>query len=324
MTVPAVSVVVTSYNYGRYVGAALESVRDQTVRDIEVIVLDDGSSDGSLGVIESFLGDPRFRLVRQCHQGQTRTKNHGIELARAPFIAFLDADDLWMPDKLERQLARFGTDAELGVVFTGRRLIGADGKPLPWRDAPPPEGWVVNPMFGQNFVCFSSAMLRAEVPDRVGRFDERIGLAIDYDFWLRAARHYAFGFVDAPLVAYRVGHANLSRRQFDRLHVALLIMRRFERHYDATARLDADVAARAEADTFAHLGVICRGHSRRSALGWAWRALRSDPTSGPAWRGLASACAPNGLRRLVRRLRGASGAWERSCHTPFNRPEAVL
>src|SRR5262245_30453217 len=215
MRTPPVSVVITSYNYGRYVGAALESVREQTVRDIEVIVLDDGSSDDSIDVIERFLGDSRFRLVRQDHRGQSGTKNHGIELARAPFIAFLDADDLWAPDKLERQLARFGSDPELGVVCTGRTLIGPDGSRIPWRDAPRPEGWVVNPMFRQNFVCFSSAMLRAEVPARVGRFDDRIGLAIDYDFWLRASRHYAFGLIDAPLVAYRIGHVNLSRRQLD-------------------------------------------------------------------------------------------------------------
>lgn len=324
MSRPAVSVIVTSYNYGRYVGGALASVRAQTVPDLECIVLDDGSTDDSLAVIEGFLADPRFRLVRQDHCGQPRTKNRGIELARAPYLAFLDADDLWAPDKLERQLARFAARPELGVVFTRRTLIDGEGAPLSCRDRPPPEGRVTNPLFRQNFICFSSAMLRAEVPAHVGRFDERIGLAIDYDFWLRVARHYPFGVVEAPLVAYRVGHVNLSRRQLDRLYVDLLIMRRFERHFDAPAQLDAGTVARAEAETFAHVGVIARGYSRRAALGWFARALRAEPTYRPAWRGLLAAAVPGVARRLARRLRGESGAWERQCHTPFNRPEAIL
>jgi glycosyltransferase involved in cell wall biosynthesis len=245
-------------------------------------------------------------------------------MARAPFIAFLDADDVWMPDKLERQLAAFRAEAELGVVCTRRTLIGAEGQLLPCRDATRPTGRVVNELFRQNFVCFSSAMLRAEVPAHVGMFDERIGLAIDYDFWLRAARHYPFGVVDAPLVAYRVGHVNLSRRQLDRLHVALLIMRRFERHFDRPAQLNRATLARADAETFAHLGVIARGFSRRAALGWLARALWADPTYGPAWRSLIAAAVPNRLRRVARRLHGAAQAWERQCHTPFNRPEAIL
>jgi glycosyltransferase involved in cell wall biosynthesis len=324
MSSPAVSVVVSSYNYGRYVGGALASVRAQTFADFEALVIDDSSSDDSLAAIEPFLADPRFRLVRQRHLGQTRTKNRGLELARAPFIAFLDADDTWAPDKLERQVAKFRAEPGLGVVFTRRTLIDAAGAARPCLAAAPPVGRVVNELFRQNFICFSSALLRAEVAAHVGGFDERLGLAIDYDFWLRAARHYPFGVVDAPLVAYRVGHVNLSRRQFDRLHVALLIMQRFERQYDVPAQLRLAGVSVAEAETFTHLGVISRGYSRHAALGWLLRSLRADPFYGPAWRGLVAATVPDGLRRLVRRVRGSSGAWERLCYSPFNRPESVL
>jgi hypothetical protein len=162
------------------------------------------------------------------------------------------------------------------------------------------------------------------VPAHIGRFDERIGLAIDYDFWLRTARHYRFGVVDEPLVAYRVGHVNLSRRQYDRLHVALLIMRRFERQFDRRTLLSRHTLARSNAETFSHLGVIARGFSRQAALGWLSRALWADPTYGPAWRDLIAAAIPNKVRRCLRRLRGGSRAWERRCHTPFNRPEAIL
>jgi glycosyltransferase involved in cell wall biosynthesis len=323
---PAVTVVVTSFNYGRYVAAALESVRAQTMADFECVIVDDGSIDDSVAVIESFLSDPRFRLVNQQNRGVSHARNVGIGLAGAPFVAFLDADDLWRPEKLQRQLDRFRTEPALGVVYTRRTIIDGASIPKPNTDGVSPQGQIVGPLFQQNFVCFSSAMVRTDAAARVGGFDERLGLAVDYDFWLRVARHYPFGVVDEPLVAYRVGHgANLSRRQRERYHVALYVMRRFEKHFDAMAnRLAPAEVVRAEAETFAHLGILSRGSSRRSELGWLFRALRTEPGYGPAWRALAAALAPAALRRWVRRLRGTSGEWERRCASPFNRPETVL
>src|SRR5205085_8293540 len=107
-------------NYGSFIGAALDSVRAQTVPDFEAIVVDDGSTDDSLAVIGRFLDDDRFRLVRQKHGGPTRAKNRGLELARGDYLALLDADDVWRPDKLERQLALFAADPDLGIVFSRR------------------------------------------------------------------------------------------------------------------------------------------------------------------------------------------------------------
>jgi hypothetical protein len=102
-------------------------------------------------------------------------------------------------------------------------------------------------------------------------------------------------------------------------------MRRFEKQFDApAARLTPTEVARAEAETFAHLGVLSRGSSRRIEAGWLLRALRADPAYRPAWRGLMAAFAPAAVRRLMRRLRGASGDWEAQCASRFNRPEAVL
>lgn len=321
---PTVSVVVSSYNYGRYIGAALNSVRRQTLADFEALVIDDGSTDDSRRVIREFLADPRFRLIKQDHGGQARAKNRGLAEARGPYVAFLDADDLWAKRKLEKQVALMESDPRLGVICTRRKIVDADGKPRPCSDGRPPRGHVVAEMFRQNFVCFSSAMLRAGVADHVGGFDESIPLAIDYDFWLRAARHYRFGVVNEPLVAYRVGHVNLSRRQLDRLHVARLIMERFTNYYDDPNTLSDTARARAEAETYTHFAIFARGYSRRAAFAWLWRALRAAPTHLPAWREIAAAALPDRLRRLLRRARGVSGAWERACHTPFNQPEAVL
>jgi hypothetical protein len=102
-------------------------------------------------------------------------------------------------------------------------------------------------------------------------------------------------------------------------------MRRFERHFDGdSARLTAAEIGLAEAETYAHLGVLSRGSSRRAEVGWLLRALRSKLGYLTAWRGLLAAMTPATIRRLLRRLRGSSGEWERQCLSPSNRPEAVL
>lgn len=324
MTRPAVTVVVTSYNYGQYVAVALESVRAQTMSNFECIVVDDGSTDNSISVIESFLRDPRFRIVRQKNQGVSQARNVALEAACAPFVAFLDADDVWRPEKLERQLARFHTDPALGVVFSRRTIIDAQGNPLPCTDEPAPEGKVVEQLFRQNFVCFSSAMVRTEAALRVGGIDQRLRLAVDYDFWLKIARHYPFGMIDEPLVSYRIGHGNLSRRQRERYYVALYVMNRFEHQIDRAATLSRSAARIAEAETYTNLGTLTRGYSRWSAIHWLVRALRISPTLRSAWRGLAAAILPAFARRLIRALRHKSGDWEKSCYTAHNQPEAVL
>jgi glycosyltransferase involved in cell wall biosynthesis len=321
---PTVSVIVSSYNYGRYVGAALQSVRRQTFTDFEALVIDDGSTDDSRRVIREFLSDRRFRLIKQNHGGQARAKNRGLAEARAPYVAFLDADDLWAKRKLARQVALMERDTSLGVVCTRRKIIDADGRPRPCSDGRLPRGNVVAAMFRQNFVCFSSALMRAGVADYVGGFDESIPLAIDYDFWLRAARHYRFGVVNEPLVAYRVGHVNLSQRKLERLHIARLIMERFANHYDQPNVLSDDARALADAETYVNMAIIARGYSQRAAFAWLRKALYAKPSHFPAWREIAAAILPDRVRRTLRRIRGSSGAWERACHTPFNQPEAVL
>src|SRR5262249_54205625 len=111
---PAVSVVVATYNYGRFLAGALNSALSQTLTNLEIIVVDDGSTDETSEVIRPYLNEPRIKYERTEHVGQPAAKNHGIRLSRAPLVAFLDADDLWLPRKLERQAALFQADPELG------------------------------------------------------------------------------------------------------------------------------------------------------------------------------------------------------------------
>lgn len=226
MPAPVVSVVMAAKNYARFLPMAVGSVERQTFPDWELLIIDDGSSDDTPSAVQPFLDDPRVQYHRSDRLGQPRAKNLGVGLSRGRVITFLDADDVWLPHKLERQLEVLDTDPGLGVCFCRRGLIDEAGERLPVNDPTPPTGRVLDQLFLRNFVCFSSVAVRREVFDHVGGFDPALDLAIDYDLWLRAARHYDFGFVDEELVLYRTGHGNLSKRLADRVATADAIMTR--------------------------------------------------------------------------------------------------
>jgi glycosyltransferase involved in cell wall biosynthesis len=318
-TTPRVSVVMANYNYGGYLAAAIESVLAQTVRDWELIVVDDGSTDDSLAVVEPYTADPRVRVLRVDHLGQPGAKNAGIAAACGDVIAFLDADDLWHPEKLGRQLALLESDADVGVVYSRRTLIDESGRDLPYAQPGLHRGDVLSTMFRNNFVCFSSAVVRRQVFEHVGLFDTNIDLAIDYDLWLRVARHYHFDYVDEPLVKYRVGHGNLSRRVGERLKTALLLMRRFLHGYGGEAHVDPDAVRRSLAETYCNMGFALRPYLSLQSATWFARALAQWPGSRPAWRGLVSCAIPPGLRRALRR----GGNWDAAYCSPENDPRNV-
>lgn len=263
---PTVSVVMAAKNYGRFLAEAVESVLPQTFTDWELLIIDDGSSDDTTRVAARF-ADSRIRYVKSDRLGQSRAKNLGIDLSRGAFIAFLDADDAWLPTKLEKQLNLFSD--EVGVVFSRRSLMDESSRPLPMLpNANFPRGHVLTQMFAQNFVCFSSAMVRREVFSRVGRFDPQWDLAIDYDLWLRVARHYPFEFVDEELVKYRTGHGNLSKKLADRVDGVLSIMHR------NAADIPNDVKAEGWASTYRTIGHVIRKSEPATSLKWYWKALR--------------------------------------------------
>lgn len=302
---PAVSVIVATYNYGCFLAAALDSVRAQTFDDFEAIVIDDGSTDDSAAVVRPYLKDGRFRYQRSEHLGQPRAKNAGIHLARAELVAFLDADDLWLPAKLARQIELFRRDPGLGVAYTRRRLIDADSHELQYEQPVLHRGNVLDAIFRSNFVCFSSVMVRRAVFEQIGLFDETLPLAIDYDLWLRAALLHRFDYVDDPLVKYRVGHANLSRRFAERLEIAKRIMDRFVHEHGGADVLAPATVRAAYAETWYHLAAARLDRSRWLSCRTYFRSLAYAPARGATWRGLVHALLPaalwRGLRRLARR-----------------------
>jgi glycosyltransferase involved in cell wall biosynthesis len=265
---PTVSVIIAARDYGHYLADALHSVQRQTFTEWELVLVDDGSRDHTPQVVRPFLADPRIRYVRSDVLGQTRSKSLAFRLSRAPLIACLDGDDIWLPTKLERQVRLLNAEPNIGVVCTRRFLIDSAGALLRSEHPVFHRGQVFNQVLQDNFVCYSSVMLRREALEHVGVFDNRLELAVDYDLWLRVANHYSFDFIDEPLVKYRTGHANLSRRIVDRITLVLSAMRRCLQRRGKEATTPAVVQREAWGSTCRTMGFVLRKQQPLQAAVW--------------------------------------------------------
>ncbi|AMN47457.1 hypothetical protein ACG33_10156 [Steroidobacter denitrificans] len=295
---PAVSVVVAAYNPGRYVEAAVRSVLEQSMPDLEIIVVDDGSTDNTAAVVESFMHDPRVHLIRQKNAGQPRAKNAGLRAARGRFIAFCDADDLWVKDKLEKQLPAFDSDARIGVVYSQVATIDPEGRRTGEITGNGPSGDVIDKLFVENFVPFGSAIVRKDVLDTLGLFDEDLAMGIDWDLWLRVAVHWRFCFIREPLYLYRVWPGQMSRNWRGRYEHAFRIMKKFINNNPGL--LSKRVIRRAYADSHVEHGICCAilgGLKREAALNYLY-AIRTDPRFFRAWQELAKLALPSRSRSL--------------------------
>jgi glycosyltransferase involved in cell wall biosynthesis len=305
MTPPQVSVVIATYNYGQFVPFAIQSVLAQTFASFELIIVDDGSTDNTQQIMEQYLVDTRVRYCRTENRGQPAAKNLGISLSRGQLIAFLDGDDIWMPNKLTRQIPLFETHPKVGVVFCQRHTIDPAGRTI----ATPPRcayrGDVLAEIFRDNFITFSSSVVRRAVFDEVGQFREDIPLAIDYELWLRVARKYHFDYVDAPLVSYRTGHANLSRSADKRLRIVRRITKDFLKDPDTRTRFTRSFIRKAAAEHWCTVALLHAIECRPlKAVGAFARALTNEPTHWPGWRGISTVLLPSRLRSLLLRLLG--------------------
>jgi glycosyltransferase involved in cell wall biosynthesis len=209
---PLVSVIVTTYNHERYIAAAIQSILDQTFQDYEVIVVEDGSSDSTGD--QAFAFADRIRLVRQKNQGVAGSRNTGIRLASGHFLAFLDGDDLWEPDKLAHQVAaarsrpRSGLVVVDGVQFSDASILHDSLFPpqvttlLRDQESVTIDGY--EPLLHRNLIATTSqALVPRSVLDDVGLGDRRLPIASDWDLYLRIAASYDITFLPKRLVRWR-------------------------------------------------------------------------------------------------------------------------
>ncbi len=209
MTDIKISVVIPTYNRVDFLREAIESVLAQTFKDIELIVVDDGSSDGTQELVASYKG--MIRYIRQQNSGPSAARNNGIKNAIGRYIAFLDSDDIWLPEMLSKQVSMFTENPTAGLVATGYRLINTVhelAEPVIMNKDELADAR--NGNLYMNFFATSSVMVNKVCFDKVGMFNETLNFAEDWDMWIRILQRYSFVYLPEVLMHYRVHAAKIS------------------------------------------------------------------------------------------------------------------
>jgi glycosyltransferase involved in cell wall biosynthesis len=208
---PAVSVIIPTYQRASLVGNAVRSVLSQSYTDREIIVVDDGSTDDTSGVLSLF-GDA-IRVVRQSNQGLSAARNAGIQASVGHYLAFLDDDDEWMPDRLKVQVALLDANDQIGLAFANMDAHDEAGRFLGhWFDYhTPPPLLSVETLFLYNYIPVLTVIVRRSVLDDVGWFDTGLDSCEDYDLWLRVIAGHRVHKCDERLARYRQSATGMSR-----------------------------------------------------------------------------------------------------------------
>jgi glycosyltransferase involved in cell wall biosynthesis len=281
-----VSVIIPSYNMAHFLPQAVQSALAQTYSNVEVQIIDDGSTDNTPEVVRQWEGNARVRVHRQANGGLSHARNQAIALTRGAFVALLDADDIWVPQKLALQMVLFRDRPEVGVVYSGYQRIDGEGQPLPTEPTRMHRGQVSGALLIENFVPASSAVVRRECFERHGGFDVALRTGEDYDMWLRLSAHYEFDFVAERTMRYRIWGGQMSKDYKARYETGIRTMQRFlDKNPDT---VDRAVVRSAWAHTYTGRGdvTLWRAHDRLSALRDYLLALSFRPGYWPAWRAI--------------------------------------
>ncbi|GGZ99774.1 glycosyl transferase [Arenicella chitinivorans] len=327
---PVVTVVMPVYNVRDYIRTAVESVLAQTYDDLELIVVDDESPDDSIACIQNLIdADPRIQLVHQENRGLAGARNTGIRQARGEFIAFLDSDDYWHPDKLRHHVTFMQAHPEVGVSFSASMFVNEQGQSLEKMQTPAiKSGYTPRDVFCRNPIGNGSApvirngvlqQLAFRGKDKHGRqteywqyFNESLKQSEDIDCWTRLALLTAteFSLIDKPLTYYRLNNAGLSADVASQYQTWLKFI-------DGLAELAPEFVKRhtpaAKAFQCRYIARRCISQAQgRQALSWFVKALRYSPgalmteskrTLVTAAASLVMACLPEaGQRKLVARF----------------------
>lgn len=250
---PQVSVVIATYNMGQYLPDAVSSVLAQNWANLEVIVVDDGSTDDTSERMQVFEDESRVRYIPTENRGQPKAKNRGLTEANGDFIAFCDADDLWDPDKLKVQMPHF-EDPKVGVVYSEVSYIDQDGnriaKPQPYDRH---SGSVTNHLVIKNFVPFGTAVIRRKCLEQNGGFDEQLPMGIDWDLWLRYSVDWHFTYAPDITYIYRIWPGQMSKNYRGRYDNAFRILNKFINQHPGV--ISEKLKSRAWADMYVSRGM---------------------------------------------------------------------
>lgn len=283
MNKPGVSVIIPTYNRAMFIGGAVESVLAQTEHSFEALIVDDGSTDNTREILGPYLSDPKITYQFQQNQGQSVARNKALAQAKGEFICFLDSDDTWFPHKLEAQLEVMAAHPDVDIVHGDEIFIDENGGELSRDNMPRYSGNIAAQMLKDNCVSIITTMTRRHCFDEMGGMSCEIGVADDYDLWLRFSAKYRFLYVPEFFACYRVMTDQISSDKKRRFDANELIIRSFLQNYPSVLSTSQ---AKAGLSTF-----YCRkaryfagNQQRATALGALLRATTLTPFRKTVWR----------------------------------------
>lgn len=213
-SLPLVSVVIPTFNRANIVTNAIESVLNQTYKNTEIIIVDDGSTDNTRELLLTY--KDKIRYVNKTNGGASSARNLGIKQARGEYIAFLDSDDIWLPTKIEKQINVIKENNDMGIVITEIEFIGEAGRRnySRFRRILPYDGFMFEHFLKNPQITCSCILIRKNILDKVGVFDESLNTGEDIDLMLRILSIFKIAVIEEPLVFYLKKSDSLSRRLF--------------------------------------------------------------------------------------------------------------
>lgn len=282
---PLISIITPTFNRERTITLAVESVLAQSYQHWELLIIDDGSRDGTRERLSSYLDDDRIQYHFQENQGQSVARNLGLQYARGALVCFLDSDDLWVPGKLERQVMLMNTHPDVDILHSDEIMIDEVGRELSRKNMRRYSGRIARQMLVDNSVSINTVMARRECFDAMGGFSGRYGVADDYDIWLRFSARFRFHYVPEYWGYYRVMPDQISSNKDRRFAANESIVRDFIKEYGSTLK-PWEIRwglARFYCRKARYFAVTGRSATAWGAIG---RALRFAPLDSVVWRGL--------------------------------------
>jgi len=216
---PEVSVIIPVYNQAKFIDKAIESVLKQSYQDFEIVVVNDGSTDNSESTVKGFID---FRIRYICHsdnRGISAARNTGIRASRGKYITLLDADDEFLPEKLDMQVELLRSEpSDVGVVCAWSFNIDKNGDYISKRYLPRKGGYIFEDLLSANYMSVPALLIRRECFEKVGLFDNLLNGQEDWDMWIRIAKYYKFALIKIPLAKRRI-HPNRISYDLERKNV---------------------------------------------------------------------------------------------------------
>lgn len=230
---PTVSVIIPTYNRAHLIGRAIQSVLNQTYKDFEVIIVDDGSTDNTEDIIKEFQKkDKRIKYIRHDkNKGGSAARNTGIKVARGEYIAFQDSDDEWLAEKLDKQMEVFkSVSAEVGIVYSDMWRITGNKKRYFYSPKIMPKDKIIHEQaldYGVSNIGIQTSLIKKEVFEKAGMFDEKLPRFIDLEFFIRLSKYYYFFHIEEPLVNYFDADKGISSNVMALITARKLILEKY-------------------------------------------------------------------------------------------------